>query len=401
MPASTETYTSLLLVSVGGSPLPPAVAGLLERSRITDAANLPDSFELEFVDSAGIVLEQGGFAIGASVTLAVSQNGGDGPQKLLDAEVTALDREDVGGELRTRVRGLDPSHRLFRGRRVAAYVDMSVADIVQKVAQRAGVKVGSVSGPATIMAHTTQDNVSDWVFLKRLADACGLRVLGRRQAAAVRPADERIDGRVGRGERERRPGRGRARAQHDVPARHDHERRAGLGGRGAGLGCRGEGEGRLHRAREDEDDRAADARSRESRRRVLEPALRERRRCRRAAAAGQARRDDRRAHRGRLRRGRGADPRQSAHPLGHRDPASGVRRALRRPLHRHRVEARVQLRAGVHDDPHRQRHLRPFAARSWGPAPSSPLPGSRCQGSSAPSSATSPGAMPGRTGGCG
>ncbi|WP_136709747.1 VgrG-related protein [Agromyces sp. H66] len=173
MPSSTDTYTSLLLVSVGGSALPPEAAGLLERSRVTDAANLPDSFELEFVDSAGTVLEQGGFEIGASVTLAVSQNGADGPQKLLDAEVTALDREDVGGELRTRVRGLDTSHRLFRGRRVAAYVDMSVADIVQKVAQRAGIKVGSVSGPATVMPHTTQDNVSDWVFLKRLADDAG------------------------------------------------------------------------------------------------------------------------------------------------------------------------------------------------------------------------------------
>ncbi|MFE5409428.1 VgrG-related protein [Microbacterium sp. NPDC056569] len=173
MPSSTDTYTSLLLVSVGGTALPPAVAGLLERSRITDAANLPDSFELEFVDSGGIVLEQGGFSIGAAVTLAVSQNGGDGPQKLLEAEVTALDREDVGGELRTRVRGLDTSHRLFRGRRVAAYVDMSTADIVQKVAQRAGVEVGSISGPATILAHTTQDNVSDWVFLKRLADDSG------------------------------------------------------------------------------------------------------------------------------------------------------------------------------------------------------------------------------------
>ncbi|GAA4384247.1 VgrG-related protein [Agromyces bauzanensis] len=173
MPSSVDTYTSLLLVSVGGTALPPDAAGLLERSRVTDAANLPDSFELEFVDSAGAVLEKGGFTIGASVTLAVSQNGADGPQKLLDAEVTALDREDVGGELRTRVRGLDTSHRLFRGRRVAAYVDMSTADIVQKVAQRAGVKVGSVSGPATVMPHTTQDNVSDWVFLKRLADDAG------------------------------------------------------------------------------------------------------------------------------------------------------------------------------------------------------------------------------------
>ncbi|WP_216841566.1 VgrG-related protein [Acidovorax sp. SLBN-42] len=173
MPSSTDTYTSLLLVSVGGSALPPEVAGVLERSRVTDAANLPDSFELEFVDAAGTVLEKGGFSIGASVTLAVSSNGAEGPQKLLDAEVTALDREDVGGELRTRVRGLDTSHRLFRGRRVAAYVDMSTADIVQKVAQRAGIKLGSVSGPATIMPHTTQDNVSDWVFLKRLADAAG------------------------------------------------------------------------------------------------------------------------------------------------------------------------------------------------------------------------------------
>ena len=173
MPSSTEVYTSLLLVSVAGSPLAPAVAGLLERSRVTDAANLPDSFELEFVDSTGIVLEQGGFAIGTPVTLSVSQNGSDGPRKLLEAEVTALDREDVGGELRTRVRGLDTSHRLFRGRRVAAYVDMSISDIVQQVAQRAGLKVASISAPPTVMAHTTQDNVSDWVFLKRLADAAG------------------------------------------------------------------------------------------------------------------------------------------------------------------------------------------------------------------------------------
>ena len=141
---STDTYTSLLLVAVNGSPLAPEVSGLLERSRVTDAANLPDSFELEFVDAGGIVLERGGFSIGASVTLSVSENGTQGPQKLLDAEVTALDREDVGGELRTRVRGLDRSHRLFRGRRVAAYLDSTPSDIVRTVAQRAGIRVSRV-----------------------------------------------------------------------------------------------------------------------------------------------------------------------------------------------------------------------------------------------------------------
>lgn len=170
---STETYTSLLLVAVNGSPLAPEVAGLLERSRITDAANLPDSFELEFVDAAGIVLDRGGFTIGASVTLSVSENGTQGPQKLLDAEVTALDREDVGGELRTRVRGLDRSHRLFRGRRVAAYLDSTPSDIVRTVAQRASIRVSRVEAPSQIMKQVTQDNVSDWAFLKRLADANG------------------------------------------------------------------------------------------------------------------------------------------------------------------------------------------------------------------------------------
>ncbi|WP_401000955.1 VgrG-related protein [Agromyces sp. GXQ0307] len=173
MPSSVDAYTSLILVSVGGSPLPTEVSAVLERSRVTDAANLPDSFELEFVDSAGTVLSQGGFEIGAKVVIDVSQNGADGQRKLLEGEVTALDREDVGGELRTRVRGLDASHRLFRGRRIAAYVDMSTADIVRKVAERAGLTAGTISGPPTVRAHTTQDNASDWVFLKRLADDSG------------------------------------------------------------------------------------------------------------------------------------------------------------------------------------------------------------------------------------
>lgn len=173
MPSSVDAYTSLILVSVAGSPLPAEVSAVLERSRVTDAANLPDSFELEFVDSPGTVLSQAGFEIGAKVVIDVSQNGADGQRKLLEGEVTALDREDVGGELRTRVRGLDASHRLFRGRRIAAYVDMSTADIVRKVAERAGLKAGTISGPPTVRAHTTQDNVSDWVFLKRLADDSG------------------------------------------------------------------------------------------------------------------------------------------------------------------------------------------------------------------------------------
>ncbi len=171
--SSLDTYTSLLVVSVDGTPLPPAAADLLVTGRITDSANLPDAFELQFTDSAGGVLVDGGFRIGAPVELAVSANGPQGPVKLLDGEVTAIDREDMAGVLRTRVRGLDRSHRLFRGRRVAAYIDRTPADIVREVAQRAHVPVKEITVKGSVIAHATQDNISDWVFLKRLADATG------------------------------------------------------------------------------------------------------------------------------------------------------------------------------------------------------------------------------------
>jgi uncharacterized protein involved in type VI secretion and phage assembly len=170
---SVDTYTSLLLVSVGGRPMPATAASLLVTGRVTDAANLPDSFELEFSDPAGTVLTDAGFGIGKQVVLSVSENGPQGPQRLIDGEVTALDREDVAGALRTRVRGFDRSHRLFRGRRVAAYVDKTTGDIVREVAGRAGLQVKTVSVGGGPTKHVTQDNVSDWVFLKRLADAAG------------------------------------------------------------------------------------------------------------------------------------------------------------------------------------------------------------------------------------
>lgn len=171
--SSVDTYTSLLLVSVDGSPLPASAAVLLVTGRVTDAANLPDSFELEFSDTAGTVLADGGFRIGVPVVLTVSENGPQAPVKLLEGEVTAIDREDIAGVLRTRVRGLDRSHRLFRGRRVAAYVDRTPADIVRDVAKRAEVPVKEISVTGSVIKHLTQDNVSDWVFLKRLADVTG------------------------------------------------------------------------------------------------------------------------------------------------------------------------------------------------------------------------------------
>ncbi|WP_172979750.1 VgrG-related protein [Agromyces agglutinans] len=196
---SADVYTSELVVSVAGTPLDAAASSLLVHGRVTDAASLPDSFDLEFADARGDLLQKAKIEIGTKVSVSVSENGPEPTTVLVEGEVTALEREDLGGSLITRVRGLDPSHRLFRGRRVRAFIDVKVSDVVQQVAGGAGLQA-LVSTTSGVHAKISQDNVTDWVFLKRLADRVGFTFFverGRLHFEAPTSASEAPAGAVG------------------------------------------------------------------------------------------------------------------------------------------------------------------------------------------------------------
>lgn len=171
-----EETTSTLVVQVAGAPLPDDVAGLLTSGYVDNSLNVPDLFVLRFSDDAALVLTKGGFRIGVEVRLLVHSNGPGGPVPLLSGEVTAVDAEVGPDGLHTVVRGLDKSHRLFRGRRVEAYVSMTAADIAGKVATRAGLKKGTIDHTGPVLEHVAQDGISDWAFLRRLADEVGAEV---------------------------------------------------------------------------------------------------------------------------------------------------------------------------------------------------------------------------------
>jgi len=177
---ANQGFASALLVEVEGSPLPADVAILLNHAYLDDSRNLPDLFVLRFRDPARIVLEKGKFTIGAKVKLSIQTSDGTAPELLLSGEVTAVEAElDRTGSV-TEVRGLDHAHRLFRGRRVTAFADMTVADVVRKVAQRAGLQLGQIDDAPGIAGtpntELSQENVSDWEFLSRLADLAGADV---------------------------------------------------------------------------------------------------------------------------------------------------------------------------------------------------------------------------------
>jgi phage protein D/phage baseplate assembly protein gpV len=180
---ANESFTNNLLVEVEGNQLPDDVKTLLSYAYVDDSRNLPDAFVLRFRDSGHVVLDKGGFKVGAKIKLKVQTSDPEGPQDLLSGEVTAvaIDLDRIGTF--TEVRGYDHAHRLFRGRRVTAYPDMTIADIVRKVSQRANIPTGKIDNvkgfggrPNT---QLSQDNVSDWEFLSRLADAVGAQIAVR------------------------------------------------------------------------------------------------------------------------------------------------------------------------------------------------------------------------------
>jgi hypothetical protein len=108
---------------------------------------------LRFSDEYSTVLDKAKISIGAPVKLLVQQSGPGGPAPLLSGEVTALETEMDHDGLYTIVRGLDHSHRLFRGRRVEAYLQSTAADIVRKVAGRAGIQAGTIDAKGPVLQH--------------------------------------------------------------------------------------------------------------------------------------------------------------------------------------------------------------------------------------------------------
>ncbi|MFI7482643.1 VgrG-related protein [Kocuria sp. M1R5S2] len=168
-----EEYSSTLLVEIKGRPLPPDLAALLLEGYVDDSANVPDLFVLRYSDENATFLERTSVRIGDPVVLSVQRSGPSGPTPLLSGEVTALETELGSDGAYTVVRGLDHSHRLFRGRRVEAYLQSTAADIARTVAARAGLRTGTIDARGPVLEHVAQDGVSDWDFLHRLADEAG------------------------------------------------------------------------------------------------------------------------------------------------------------------------------------------------------------------------------------
>jgi phage protein D/phage baseplate assembly protein gpV len=186
-------FSSGFTVTVNGNPLSDLHLQQLVSGFVDDSLNLPDLVVLRFRDPDRMLLAAIGASIGAPIVVAATTAGKPTPEPLLTGEITALEAEfDATGSY-TVVRGLDPAHRLFRGRRTETWTQVTASDVATKVARRAGLKLGTVESTSTVFDHVSQGGVSDWEFLDSLAREIGHEVAVRDGAfefRAPRPATD-------------------------------------------------------------------------------------------------------------------------------------------------------------------------------------------------------------------
>jgi phage protein D len=164
------------VISIGGSPLKAPVDQLLISAMVDQSLHVADMFELTFMDPDRTVIKDAKIEIGKPVIVKVVNDEVPGGEKLITGEVTTLEAEYLALGMRTTVRGLDPSHKLLRGRATKAYLNVSYSDVARQVAAKAGLQVGKVDPSTPVHEHVTQANVSDWQFLTGLAAEIGFEV---------------------------------------------------------------------------------------------------------------------------------------------------------------------------------------------------------------------------------
>jgi len=168
-------------VRLDGEALDERYAQRLVEVRVDDHRYLPDAFLIRINDprpfSHTVDTEATPLKVGAKVEVAVSAPGSQDERILIRGAIVALEPE-FGSQIVLAARGYDLSHGLNRARQTRTFEQMSVADIVQKVADDHGLQADvSASEASQQLEFWQQNEETDLALLWRLARRAGAEVV--------------------------------------------------------------------------------------------------------------------------------------------------------------------------------------------------------------------------------
>ena len=130
---------------------------------------LPDMATIRMADPDGSHVASPPFFIGDEIQVRLGKLDAASPAPVFAGEIVTYEPEFSHASALICVRAYDKSHRMHRNRRSATYQDMTVADVVKKVAGENGLPIGTVEATGTVHKFLQQSMETDLDFLTRLA----------------------------------------------------------------------------------------------------------------------------------------------------------------------------------------------------------------------------------------
>jgi phage protein D len=162
---------------IDGKPLDPKVHERLIEARLEDNLRLPDSLVIRIGDPGLELVDSIPLEIGAEVELLLAATDATSLTSVFKGQITALEPEFTGSGTVLAARAYDGSQLLHQTKRTQTFQNMTAGDIAKKVAQKAGVEVGTIESAGPAHDFVQQNNETDWEFLWRLAARIDFEVL--------------------------------------------------------------------------------------------------------------------------------------------------------------------------------------------------------------------------------
>jgi len=160
-------------VKLNMMPLRPDVEPHLVRVVVDTHLQLPDMFELTFLDEECTLASTAGLDIGGKVEVFGGAPDSMEAKSLIKGEITSIEAVCAQLHVYTVVRGYEKAHRLQRVPRTRTFLNMKDSDIARQIAGDAGLDIGTIDDTRTTHEHLSQVAQTDWSFLKQRSRELG------------------------------------------------------------------------------------------------------------------------------------------------------------------------------------------------------------------------------------
>jgi phage protein D len=166
---STNDGVAGVEVRIQGAALEPEMAAQLSEVRVEDHLMMPDAFLVRIADPDLKHMDAPMFEVGNEVEILFANPRAGALQTITTGQIAALEPEFSAAGAYVALRGYDRSHVLHRTRRTQTYQNSTADDVARKVAERAGLRAGTIDPAGAPEDFLQQTNETDWEFLWRLA----------------------------------------------------------------------------------------------------------------------------------------------------------------------------------------------------------------------------------------